>query len=165
MNNNKWTRLGIIAILFITISQVFLIQYSTYVTYTMEMEQKQLEEQKAAEEEAKKLESVEYELSIKTIENEEETWKTYTVHVYDMRESVGIYWLNDSLTEDLVIKLKFNEDNTLDISEHTLEGIKVRYLGRFNEAIIHIKEYNDIGEELEENEQTEETESISNESN
>lgn len=141
MNSNKLGRLIALGITLILTINLYKIQYNLFLNNTQVETQN---EDKESVTNKIEYETVKYDLNLKVIENEQEIWKTYTVDVIETRESVGIYWLDNSKTEGYKIKIKFNENGTVDISEHTPDGIKVRHLAKLLDGYISIKTYDKL---------------------
>ena len=147
--NNKWNRVLMLIICLILTANLYKIQYILYMTDTEITDETNTEQ---LDENIPEIKTEKYNLSLKVIEDEQEVWKTYKVDVIESRESVGIYWLNNSKTEGYKIKIKFNEDGTVDVSEHTEQEIKVRHLAKLNGGCISIDTYDKIVKEVETNE-------------
>ena len=98
--------------------------------------------------ENKEIKTVEYELSLMIIEDNQEVWKTYTVDVIEAREQYGTYWINNSKTEGHIIKVDFDEYGYVHITEHTDDRIKVRHLASVKGGNMTIKEYKEIEKEV-----------------
>lgn len=141
MNSNKLGRLIALGITLILTISLYKIQYNLFLNNTQVETQN---EDTESDTDKIEYETVKYDLSLKIIENEQEIWKTYTVNVIEARESVGIYWLDNSKTEGYKIKIKFNDDGTVDISEHTSDDIKVRHLAKLLDGCISIKTYDKL---------------------
>lgn len=143
---NKWNRVIMLIICLVLTANLYKIQYLLFMTDTEVTEETSKEQ---TEQSVSEIKTEKYNLSLKVVEDKQEVWKTYTVDVIECRESVGIYWLNNSKTEGYKIKVKFNEDGTVDISEHTEQEIKVRHLAKLNGGCISIDTYDKIAKEVE----------------
>lgn len=161
---NKWTRLLILALLFSWISNLFQLQYAIYIQNqtleeaagaTVGTDTSETEDNSTSE--IEEIQPVKYKLSLKQIEDNKEVWETYTVDVIEEREDYGIYWLTNSKTEGYFIKLKFNEDGTVDISEHNELRVKVRHLAKLNGGSIIINTYDKLEIPVQEDTPSDET--------
>lgn len=147
-NNNEWIRLLVIVILLNFIFSIYNAQYGLMMKLT---EQTVNTNEKTEEE---KPETVDYILNLKKIENNKEVWETYNVNVIDARPSIGMYTLDNSKTDGLVIQLKFNDNKTIEVYECTEDMIKVRHLATLLEGSISIKAYDKIELEVKETEES-----------
>ena len=126
---------------------IYLIIFYIYSSIVYGINQRAYEDEQKAKEEAQEIiefESIEYELSLKEIEDNQEVWKTYDVNVIDGKEYSGTYWLDNSKTEGYIIKVVFEDDGSVKIEEWTQDKIRVRHLAKLEAGSIHIKEYDKI---------------------
>lgn len=153
-NNNRPFKTGLLI-------WIYLIVFYAYSFIVYHNEQKVIEEEQAKQQEQQviEFETVEFELNLKEIKNNQEVWKTYTVDVIDGREYNGVYWLDNSKTDGYIIKLRFEDDGSVIVEEWTDTKTKARHLARLTDGNIHIKTYNKIeltegGDEVEQKETT-----------
>lgn len=147
MKNNKWIRILVLFLLLSTISDVFMMQYAMLLGgNSTDMSEITDNDSEKDDKEVEEIEydTVKYKLDLLIIEDNKEVWKTYSVDVIEAREDYGTYWIDNSKTEGHILKLDFNEDGYVNITEHTDDRIKVRHIASIKGGNIVIEEYNEI---------------------
>lgn len=116
------------------------------------------------EKEEKEYDTVDYELSLLEIVDDQEVWKTYDVKFIDQNGYKQLsYFFDNSINDGCIIKVTVDTeaDGMTFIDEVTDNKVFVRHLGVFKESSMHIKNYDkiEVKDSAEETESVEDTES------